>query len=126
MRVAATKGTKTEALEDGEDACFPVGRRCTPEAQPVPDVRGDGHVGPQRIGLEDEPKVPSFGRYVDCGGCVKHDRRTNGDPAGIGTLKTTGDTEQGGFPTAGGAEQGNDFALMECDRYALQDCRTAE
>ena len=83
-------------------------------------------MGPQRIGLEDEPEVPAFGRNVNCGGCVKHDRRTNGDPASIRTLETAGDTEQGGFPAAGGAEQSNDFALVEGDGYALQDCRGAE
>ena len=65
MWVAATKGTQTESLEDSEDACFTISRRCTPEAQSVADVCGDGHVGPQRIGLEDEPEVPTFGRNVN-------------------------------------------------------------
>ncbi len=98
----------------------PLPRRKSAHLERQADVLRDRHVGVERVALEHHGEVAALGR-----------QRANvplADPhlAGIGGFQPRQDPQQRGLAATGGAEDGNELALLRLQRDAAQHRRGAE
>src|SRR5690606_30920035 len=101
-------------FEDLGDAAVDLRGRDPSHAQSEGDVRAHVHVREQRIGLEDRVDRALVGRRAGRGLSGEKDL------AAIGVVKSRDDPEGGRFPAARGSEQGEEFAVPDGERHALQ------
>ncbi|MNY24037.1 hypothetical protein D3C86_1577300 [compost metagenome] len=96
----------------GLEPCF--GAIDTLASRSVGDVFQDGHVREQRVVLEHGIQRPTVGRQAT------HILAIDGDAAGIGLHEAGDRAQQGGLATTAGAEQHDEFALLDVQVDVVQ------
>lgn len=97
-----------------------LGARHISDCEAEGDVGLDGHVGPKGVVLKDHGAVALLGWYV---GDVA---RTEVDRAFVGGIEAGDAAEEGGLTTAGGAEEKEEFALLDLDGDVVEGADRAE
>ena len=121
-RVAVEKGT---AVDEGGGLLDPPGLDALLDAaslQGVADVLADGHVRPQRIGLEHHADVALVGRQVDPAVGVEHRGRPECDLAGAGCLEAGEAAQGGGLAAPAGTEEDEELALLDLEIQVVDRC----
>ena len=90
------------------------------------DVAGDGQVWPDRVGLEHDAEVALFGGHLDACGTVDERLVAASDGSGVGCLEAGDAHECGGFAAARGPQQGDEFFVVDGERYVVEDGGRAE
>ncbi len=85
------------------------------------EVVGDGHVRPQRVGLEDQAQVPALGWHGGARQPVEEDLVADADGAGVGVFQARHARQGRGLAAAGGPEQGGELPVRDGEVDALQD-----
>ena len=85
------------------------------------DVLVDGHVGPQRVVLEQEADLALVGGNVDARGAVEHDTVPDRDAAFGGGLETRDHAERRRLAAAGRTEQRNELLVIDIQIQILED-----
>lgn len=91
------------------------------QLEAVSDVVEHRAVRPQRVGLKHQAQAAFFHRQIQLGGAVKQHAVADGDAAAGRVLQAGHRAQQGGFATAGSAQQRYYFAGVEVEGHALED-----
>src|SRR5699024_4527106 len=86
----------------------------------VGDVVEDGHVWPQRVGLEHHVDAASFGGQVDLPRRRVHSLAGDGDLAALGGLQTGDRSQQSGLSAAARTEEHHELTRGDVQRDVIQ------
>ncbi len=89
--------------------------------QRVSDVFAHRHVGPQRVGLEDHADVALVGRNVDPGRRIEDGVVLERDRPALGCLEAGDAAERGRLPATAGAEQDEEFTVLDVEVELIDD-----
>ena len=87
-----------------------LGARHAAMPQRISDVLLDGHVRPDRVGLEHHADIAQTRRHLHAIGRRRYDAPANADAPGRGMLEPRDAAQRRGLAAAGGAEQHDDLA----------------
>jgi hypothetical protein len=118
--VAATEAGEPDEVEHLLDAPVALGCRQTLHLQPEPDVRRHRAVGEQLLVLEHHPDPAAVGGN---GGEVP---AVEAHGTRLGSDETGDHAQQGALATARRPEQGDDLAVADGERDAIEDHRAGE
>lgn len=100
-------GVHADGLEGVEGALLAFGLGDFADGEPESDILEDGHVGPERVGLEDHAGVAFVGGGVGDVAVVEEDF------AGGGHDESGDHAEEGGLAAAGGPEEEEEVACVD-------------
>ena len=115
VRVAAAEPGQPHQVEHVADPRPP--RRPVQAVQAEADIVVHGEVGEERVVLEHDADAARLGRHEAPG--ARHHLAAEAHRAGVGGLEAGDEPEGGGLPAAGGAEQGDDLALLDREGQAV-------
>jgi hypothetical protein len=118
MWIAVSERRETRDVEDRAHARVPIRPGRFACLQPIRDVRGDGHMRPERVILKNHRHVASFGR---------HDRARRGQQTVADADRTpigrheAGEQPQGRrLPAPGWPEQAGQFTMLDGQRNTIE------
>ena len=121
VRQAPAQCAQTQVGERRVHALAALGGGHLAQLQPVGDVVEHGLVRPQGIRLEDQTKVACLGRHLLACHAVEHRPARDPDRTTMRRLQPGHGAQQPGLATARRAQQRHHLALLQVERYALQD-----
>src|SRR5205823_5770363 len=120
MRVLLAVLFEVDELEQALDLRFDRAAAAATYAQAVADVLLDGHTREQSVGLEDDADAALARRQV------RHVAPVEDDAAGVGLFEARDDSQDGGLPRPGSAQEHERLAHAHVEAHVFEHARLLE